>query len=178
MPALSCLCRDRERLRFSYRSRDGAESRRHVEPHSQVHHRGRWYLVAWDRDRLDWRTFRVDRLGDPASTGVRFTPRSLPAESAAAYVAENLSRRPNRYEARVTLHASAAEVRRKTRSPWGGIEPIDERSCEFRAGDDDLDWLTLRLLMLDVEFDVHGPPELAEHLNTLARRFARAAGCG
>ena len=37
--------------------------------------------------REDWRTFRVDRLTRPAATGVRFTPRTLPASDAAAYVA-------------------------------------------------------------------------------------------
>ncbi|HUT78506.1 MAG TPA: YafY family protein [Polyangia bacterium] len=178
LTAAAGACRDRVRLRFSYRSRVGAESEREVEPHSLVQLRGRWYLPAWDRDRQDWRTFRLDRLADPVATGIRFQPRTLPADSAAAYVSENLSKRPNRYEAQVTLRAPAAQIQERTRSQWGVIEPIDERSCEFRDGDDNLDWLTLRLLMLDVDFEVHEPPELAAHLGHLSARFARAAGGG
>src|SRR5436189_169284 len=79
-------CRDTECLRFGYRSRDGTATRRDVQPHSLVNHGRRWYLVAWDIGREDWRTFRVDRLAKPASTGRRFAPRGLPAKDAAAYV--------------------------------------------------------------------------------------------
>ncbi|MGI9557143.1 MAG: helix-turn-helix transcriptional regulator [Solirubrobacterales bacterium] len=175
LTAAAGACRDRVGLRFSYRSRLGAESEREVDPRSLVQLRGRWYLLAWDRERLDWRTFRLDRLRDPVATGVRFEPRTLPADSDAAYVSESVSKRPNRYEARVTLHAPAAQVRGRAWAEWGTIEPIDDRSCEFQAGGDDLDWLTLRLLLLDVDFDVHEPPELAAHLGRLSERFARAA---
>src|SRR6266436_5608233 len=77
LTVIASACRDSECLRFAYRSRDGTESRREVEPHSVVNLGRRWYLVAWDRRREDWRTFRVDRLSKPASTGVRFRPRTL-----------------------------------------------------------------------------------------------------
>ena len=70
LTAIAAACRDRERLRFAYVSRDGAETRRDVEPHALVNLGRRWYLVAWDRGREDWRTFRVDRLARPAATGV------------------------------------------------------------------------------------------------------------
>jgi predicted DNA-binding transcriptional regulator YafY len=132
--------------------------------------------VAWDRGRDDWRTFRVDRLGAPAATGVRFRPRALPAADAGAFVAQRLSAAPNRFEARVTLHASAPAVRARVPRYWGTIRPLDERTCEYRTGDDDLDWLALRIAMLGVDFEVHEPPELAEHLRAMARRLERAAG--
>jgi predicted DNA-binding transcriptional regulator YafY len=171
---IAAACRDRERVRFAYQGRDGARSRREVEPHSLVNVGRRWYLVAWDCERRDWRTFRVDRLARPAA-GARFTPRELPAPDAAAYVSQSLSARPNRYEARLTLHASAEEMRRRVPAYWGPFEPIDEASCAYRTGDDNLDWLAARLSMLGVDFDVHEPPELVEHLGRLARRLARAA---
>src|SRR5215211_9032365 len=79
LTVIAAACRDSERLRFAYRGRDGASSRREVEPHSLVNLGRRWYLVAWDRGREDWRSFRVDRLTGPAVTGVRFTARELPA---------------------------------------------------------------------------------------------------
>ena len=174
LTAIAAACRDFECVRFAYRGRDGVASRREAEPHSLVNLGRRWYLVAWDRGRRDWRTFRVDRLSGPASTGVRFTPRDLPATDAASYVSQSLSAAPNRYEARVTLHAPADTIRKRVPAYWGTIEPLDDERCEYRTGDDDLDWLAVRVAMLGVDFDVHEPPELAEHLLLLARRLERA----
>jgi predicted DNA-binding transcriptional regulator YafY len=176
LTAIATACRDAECLRFAYRSRDGTDSRREVEPHSLVNLGRRWYLVAWDRRREDWRTFRIDRLARPASSGVRFEPRRLPAGDAAAFVRQSITGAPNRYEAKVTLHAAAEEIASRVPAYWGTIEEIDERSCEYRTGDDDLGWLALRIAMLGVDFEVHEPPELAEHLRALASRLRRAAG--
>jgi predicted DNA-binding transcriptional regulator YafY len=175
LTVIAGACRDTECLRFAYRSREGIDSRREVEPHSLVNVGRRWYLVAWDRGREDWRTFRVDRLARPVSSGIRFTPRGLPAADPAAYVEQSITGAPNRYEARVTLHAPAAQIAGRVPAHWGTIEEKDGRSCEFRTGDDDLGWLALRIAMLGVDFEVHEPPELAEHLRALADRLRRAA---
>lgn len=175
LTAIATACRDFECLRFAYRSRDGTESRREVEPHTLVNLGRRWYLVAWDRRREDWRTFRVDRLERPASTGVGFTPRKLPAKDAAAYVKQSLTAAANRFEARLTLHAPADQIASRVPAYWGEIEPIDANTCEYRTGDDDLGWLTVRIAMLGVDFELHEPPELAEHLRALAERLERAA---
>jgi predicted DNA-binding transcriptional regulator YafY len=145
LTVIAAACRELECLRFAYRSRDGTESRREVEPHSLVNLGRRWYLVAWDRRREDWRSFRIDRLSRPASTGVRFRARQLPVEDAATYVGQSISRAPARFEARITLHAAAEEVTSRVPRHWGRIEPIDERSCRFRTGDDDLRWLAVRM---------------------------------
>jgi predicted DNA-binding transcriptional regulator YafY len=174
LTAIAAACRDSECLRFGYRSRDGADSRREVEPHSLVNHGRRWYLVAWDRRRDDWRTFRIDRLAKPTSTGVRFAPRGLPAKNAGAYVEQSISGAPNRFEARVTLHAPADEIASRVSSNWGVLAPIDAHTCEYRTGDDDLRWLALRITMLDVDFEAHEPPELVEYLQVLTRRLGRA----
>jgi predicted DNA-binding transcriptional regulator YafY len=176
LTVIATACRDAERVRFAYRGRDGAGSAREVEPHSLVNLGRRWYLVAWDRRREDWRTFRVDRLTRPASTGVRFAPHDLPAKDPATFVAQSLSAAPNRYEARVTLHAPADTIRKQVPARWGSVDPIDERTCEYRTGDDDLDWLAVRVAMLGVDFEVHEPPELVEHLLALAARLTRATG--
>ncbi len=176
LSVIAAACRDHERVRFTYRARDKAETRREVEPHSLVNLGRRWYLLAWDRGREAWRTFRVDRLSKPASTGIRHSPRDPPAKDAAEFVARSISSAPQRYEARVTLHTSATAAREHLPSQWGTIEPIDERTCEYRTGDDDLDWLALRIAMLGVDFDVAEPPELVKHLRRLARRVERAVG--
>ena len=171
---IAAACRDHERLRFGYQAREGEQTRREVEPHSLVNVGRRWYLVAWDCGRADWRTFRVDRLTRP-SPGVRFRPRELPAEDAAAYVSQSLSARPNRYEARLVLHASADEMDKRMPRHWGPFAPLGEDRCEYRTGDDNLDWLAARITMLGVDFEVHEPPELIAHLQALAARLARAA---
>jgi predicted DNA-binding transcriptional regulator YafY len=176
LTVIATACRDSECLRFGYRGRDGAESRREVEPHSLVNLGRRWYLVAWDRGREDWRTFRVDRLTGPAATGVRFAGRALPAKDAADYIAKSMSAWRHRFEARVTLHVPAEEIRERFPPHWGPVEPIDDQSCEYRTGDDDLDWLALRIAMFGVDFDVHEPPELIEHVRAMGQRLERAAG--
>ena len=172
---IAAACRDGECLRFAYRSRDGTGSRRVVEPHALVNLGRRWYLVAWDRDREDWRTFRLDRLSRPATAGARFVPRKLPAKDAAAYVEQSIASAPNRFEARVTLRVSAEELAGRGSLYGGTINPVDAHTCEYRGGDDNLAWLALRIAMLGVEFEVHEPPELAQHLRELAGRLERAA---
>jgi predicted DNA-binding transcriptional regulator YafY len=175
LTAIAGACRDSERLRFAYRTRDGQDSRRHVEPHSLVNLGRRWYLVAWDCEREGWRTFRVDRLERAAPAGARFTPRTLPGKDPAAFVAANLRTAPSRYEARVTVHAPAAELQRR-RYLWGTVEARGEDACEYRTSDDSLDWLAMRIGMLGFAFEVHEPPELVERVGQLADRFGRAAG--
>jgi predicted DNA-binding transcriptional regulator YafY len=174
LTVIAAACRESECLRFAYRTRDGTDSRREVEPHSLVNLGRRWYLVAWDRRREDWRTFRIDRLTGAASSGVRFAPRKLPARDAAMYVEQSISRAPNRFEADVTLHATAEEIAARVPHHWGAIEPIDERTCRYRTGDDDLGWLAIRIAMLDVDFEVREPSELSERLEALADRLRRA----
>jgi predicted DNA-binding transcriptional regulator YafY len=176
LTTIATACRDHECLRFAYRAKDGAQSRRLVEPHSLVNLGQRWYFVAWDCDRDAWRTFRMDRLELPSPAGRRFTPRTLPGGDPAAFVSKNLSGSARRHEARVTLKMSAAEV--TLRSPWAGdsVEPIDAVSCEYRTSDASLEWLALRLAMLGVDFEVHEPSALKAECARLAQRLAAAGG--
>jgi predicted DNA-binding transcriptional regulator YafY len=176
LSAIAAACRDSECLRFGYRRRDGTESRREVEPHSLVNLGRRWYLVAWDRGRAGWRTFRVDRLARAGPSGRRFTARELPAKDAAAYVRRSIAEKPNRYDAVVTLHAPLEEIARRVPRHWGSLEAIDSRTCRYTTGDDDLGWLAMRIAMLGVDFEVGEPPELVDQLRELGRRLGRGAG--
>ena len=106
---------------------------------------------------------------------MRFTPRALPARDAAAFVAREHRRGAEPLRGAVTLRVAAEEIARRVPAHWGTIRPIDAHTCEYRTGDDDLRWLALRIAMLGVDFEVHEPPELVEHLRELARRFQRAA---
>ena len=177
LTTIAAACRNSECLRFAYRSRDGTDTRREVEPISLVNYWRRWYLVAWDRGRADWRTFRVDRLARPAATGVPFTARRLPAKDAGAYVQQNISG-GNRYEARVIVHAPADALAQRIPHIAGSLEPIDADRCVYRTNDDDVEWLALRIAMLGVDVDVDGPPELIAQLDGLAQRLRRAADGG
>src|SRR5438309_2051775 len=110
LSTIAAACRDAEVLRMDYRKHDGTESTRSVEPYRLVHLGRRWYLVAWDRDRRAWRTFRVDRLQVRSPNGPRFTPREPPAEDIGEYVMRNVRSAPMTHRARVVVRAPAAVI--------------------------------------------------------------------
>jgi predicted DNA-binding transcriptional regulator YafY len=176
LAAIATACRDHESLRFAYRSHDGASTRRRAEPHRLVHLGRRWYLLAFDLDRGEWRTFRVDRLASPVASGPRFAPRQLPDADVAAYVSRAMSSARDRYQARVILHAPIATLARRVPPSYGSLEPIDDRSCMLHTGSDWLGGLAVYVAELGVDFTVVDPPEFAERVRDLAGRFARAAG--
>lgn len=172
---LATVCRDRERLRFDYRSYGGTESRREVEPYRLVTWGRRWYLVAYDVDRDGWRTFRVDRITPKIPTGPRFTPREPPDEDVAAYVARNVSAAAWRHHAKVTVHAPADAVRDRINAAVGTVEPVDDRTCVLHTGADTVETLGVYLGMLGADFTVKEPPELVAYLAELSGRYARSA---
>jgi predicted DNA-binding transcriptional regulator YafY len=176
LTVLAQACRDGERVRFEYRARGRAAERRSADPHRLVALGRRWYLVAWDVDRADWRTFRVDRLTGCEPTGARFRPREVPGADAAAYVQDSIAARP-RLEVEVQLAAPAHEVRERI-GGWGTLHELDETSCRLRVQADSFDWVVLLLSAVGAEFSVVHPPELAEHLTQTAHRLLRGAGQG
>jgi predicted DNA-binding transcriptional regulator YafY len=173
LATIAAACRDHERLRFRYRSHDGVSTGRLVEPHRLVHTGRRWYLVAWDTARADWRTFRVDRLERPAPDR-RFVPREPPAEDLAAYVSRAVSASRDRYRAQVVLHAPIAEVAPRVPPAVGTLEPLDDRRCLLHTGSDWLGGLAVYIAEIGVDFEVLEPPELVARVRVLAGRFARA----
>ena len=173
LTAIAGACRDQQRLRFDYRDHDGSGSVRTVEPHRLVHHRGRWYLVAWDVDRADWRTFRADRIAPRTPTGPRFVPRDPPDGDVATWLLRGVGAATWRYRARVTVRAPAPLVAARV-PPAVVVEAVDERSCVVDAGSDTPHMLALYLGMLDADFEVRQPPELVEQLAALAERYRRA----
>ncbi|WP_394619230.1 helix-turn-helix transcriptional regulator [Lentzea sp. JNUCC 0626] len=163
-------CRARERLRFDYVKFDGEADRREVEPYRLVHTRGRWYLIAWDVGRQDWRTFRADRVRPRVPTGPRFAPRELP--DVQAHLEKGLATAAWRFRATVTVHAPAEQVAAKV--PAALVEATGERECRLTAGADTPEMLAVYLGMLGCSFSVDGPPELVRHLGMTADRFRAA----
>jgi predicted DNA-binding transcriptional regulator YafY len=173
LTAIAGACRDYQRLRFDYRDHDGSATIRTVEPHRLVHDRGRWYLVAWDVDRQDWRTFRADRIQPRIPTGPRFVPRELPGGDVATYLRRGVGSATWRYRARVRVHAPAAAITGRL-PPAVLVEAIDEHTCIINVGSDTPQMLAVYLGMLDADFEVGEPSELLEQLRRLADRYRRA----
>lgn len=173
LTTIAQACRDEERMRFSYTAQTGEPTDRHVEPHRLVSLGQRWYLVAFDLTRHDWRSFRMDRLQGPRGTGARFRPRDLPARNAAAFVREGIESAPAVHAVEAVVHAPVATVRAAL-GQWATIEEIDDERCRLRMTADSLNWPALALGSVGAEFEVVGPPELAEHVREWGARFSRA----
>jgi predicted DNA-binding transcriptional regulator YafY len=177
LTAIAAACRDHERLRFGYHAHDGADAVRETEPHRLVSSGRRWYLLAWDVGRQDWRTFRVDQMDLRLPAGPRFTPKQMSDEEVTDRMSRGLARATWRYRARVTVDAPAAEI--ADRLPAAiTVEPAGPGTCVIEAGSDTPHMLALYLGMLDTDFrvDESEAPELAGHLRALSARYARAVG--
>ena len=147
-----------ERLRFDYVAHDGNQTVRTVEPERLVLSGRRWYLLAWDVDRDDWRTFRVDRITPKTPTGPRFKPRTLSDDDAASYVQRSAGKATWRYRARIRIHAPVSQVRALL--PLAvDVSPDGPDRCIIEATD----------------FEILEPPDLAEAFVRLAERYHRAA---
>ncbi|MFD5316397.1 helix-turn-helix transcriptional regulator [Streptomyces sp. NPDC127098] len=174
LTVLALACRDDEQLRFTYTAASGEPTERHVEPHRLVCLGRRWYLVAYDLTRHDWRTFRIDRLSGPRTTGGRFRPRPLPAADAAEFVRSGLRELPRPHRVEVLVDAPAPTVRARV-GRWGTVEEVDATHCRLLMTADTLNWPMLALGTLDADFTVLAPPELRDELRTWGTRFTRAA---
>ena len=182
LAAVAQATRDTERIRFTYLARGGQGAgeavRRHVEPHRLVTVGRRWYLLAYDLDRQDWRSFRLDRLSEPFGTRARFRAREVPGGDAAAYVRKGLSRNETRVVVRARVHAPAEQVERRT-GRWARVTPIDATSCLLEMDAVHPGWAAFGLGVVDAPLTLEeATPEVLEVLRLWAARFSEAAGPG
>ncbi|MEU0545604.1 YafY family protein [Nocardia sp. NPDC005978] len=180
LTAIAAACRDHERIRFDYRDHSGGESRRVAEPYRLINWGRRWYLVAYDIDRSDWRTFRVDRLTPKPPAGPRFTPRELP-QDVTDRVTRSVAAAAWRFRASVVVHASAESLGARVPPAAGAIEAIDDTTCVLHTGADSPEVLAINIGQLALhgfDFTVTDPPELVELLRSLADRYRRAISAG
>jgi predicted DNA-binding transcriptional regulator YafY len=166
-------CRGEERVRFTYRDAAGNETERRVEPYGLVSLSGRWYLVARDLDRSDWRTFRVDRMAGPSLTGHRFTRTEEPDTE--AMVLDAVARAPYPWQAEVVLDAGIEEARAEIPRSVGKIEETSD-GVTLTMGANDLDWIARYLAGLPFDARVTRPPELRAALVSLGRHLASVHG--
>ena len=176
---LSAAVHGREVVRFDYPGDDGTGAPpRRVQPHHLVTRGGRWYLVAWDLDRDDWRTFRADRITPRVPTGPRFTPRELPGGDVAAFVAGRFRGSTDSTDwpcrGEVILDLAAEVVSRYTSD--GLVEALGPDRCRLVLGSWSWPGLAAAIGRFDAGFEVVGPAELRAAFAHLARRYATAAG--
>ena len=173
LTTLAQACRDDEPLRFTYIARGAEPTQRWVEPHRLVSLGRRWYLVAYDRDRQDWRSFRLDRIMQPELSGQRFRPRDLPAADALSFVQSGIRQMPQRYAVRVRVEA-AAEVVQRAVGQWGQVE-ADGDGCVLAMNVDSLEWPVMVLAQVGAPFSDVEPPELRAEIARVAGQFTSAA---
>jgi predicted DNA-binding transcriptional regulator YafY len=174
LTTLAAACRDRRRVTLSYRDGKGKPSQRSVEP-LRLAHTGnrRWYLLAWDLSRDDWRTLRVDRIGADPVLGEEFVPRPPPAD-VERYVSEAISYAPYRHRARFKLSGSAAALSDRV-PPWVGVlEPLDARHSVLSTGAESPEGLVYQAMLCGVDFEVIEPQELRPLVLRIAARLQRA----
>ncbi|WP_411111848.1 helix-turn-helix transcriptional regulator [Streptomyces sp. c-19] len=171
LTALAGACRDEVEAGFDYPSGDEVRRRR-VEPYRLVASDRRWYLLAYDLDRADWRSFRVDRMTDVSARTWRFRPREAP--DAATYVQEGVAGRVYPHQARFLVHAPADTVRAQVPASAAVVRPRGDDRCEVLSGAAGLDALILHVLLLGHDFEPLDPPELAGRCRALAERLSKA----
>ncbi|MGC7094269.1 helix-turn-helix transcriptional regulator [Amycolatopsis lurida] len=167
---LARACRDQVEVGFGYASGDAV---RRVEPYRLVASDRRWYLFAFDLDRVDWRSFRVDRMSEVIARTWHFKPREAP--DAATFVQESVAVRVYAQQARFLVHAPASTVRAQIPASAAVVRPRGKQRCEVLSGAASLDFVLLHVVLLGHDFEALDPPELAERCRVLAERL-RAAG--
>jgi predicted DNA-binding transcriptional regulator YafY len=168
---LARACRDEVEAGFAYPSGNEVRRRR-VEPYRLVASDRRWYLLAYDLDRDDWRSFRVDRMTDVSPRSWRFRPRAAP--DAAAYVQESVASRVYPHRARFLVHAAAGTVRAQIPASAAVVRGRGSERCEVISGAGSLDFVLVHVLLLGHDFEVLDPPELGSRCRALAERLLSA----
>lgn len=170
LTVLAAATANRERVRMAYEDRSGVVSARHVEPQRLVAVRQRWYLLAFDLDRDDWRHFRADRISAPRATGARARA-LMPDDDVLAHLERAERAMAPTYRADVTLRLPFDTARARLRDHLGDGEIAPEGDdTRWRSTADTVEWLATRLLALDCRFVLHGPQELREHLAWIHER--------
>ena len=159
-------------VRFDYAAASGEETSRRAEPYRLVATTSRWYLLAWDLDRGDWRSFRLDRVSEVRESTFTFRPREAP--DAAEHVREGLTRGPQGVDVVLDLDAPLDVVADALPTGVGELFALGDR-CELRFSAWDVPSAAARLAWLPWEFRIVSPVDLGAEVAALAARLAGAA---
>ncbi|TDD24050.1 helix-turn-helix transcriptional regulator [Nonomuraea diastatica] len=166
----------RETMSFTYTDARGEHTERRAEPYRQVHHLLRWYLLAWDIDRADWRVFRLDRITGASRTGHRYEPRPLPAGSGAEYLRRGLNR--NKEPVSLLVRAPAADVAAAFTFQDAEIHSVDDTHTRISLALDSWHWLVLNLAFLEADFEIDAAPHFLRACRAFGERLLAAAPAG
>jgi predicted DNA-binding transcriptional regulator YafY len=177
LTALAAACRDATRLQFGYVARDDKSSRRHIEPAAVVYSGHRWYLVAFDLDRDDWRTFRLDRIKGRVRDAGRGHRRTVPGGDPAAYVQQQLGRRAweDAVPGRVRLGLTAEAATRRIPARYATVEPDGSDACVVSTRGSWSQEFLVWMALMDAPIEVLEPPELVDAARSMVARLAAAA---
>jgi predicted DNA-binding transcriptional regulator YafY len=134
---IALATRDTERLRLRYVDGEGQESVRRVEPHALAPAGRKWFLLCWDLDRDDWRTFRVDRIAAVEHTRVLFTRRDITEEEVEERVLIASSWSPQKVEAAAVMELPLAEMQEHFGPWWQGATAVGEDRTRWPVGGSD-----------------------------------------
>jgi predicted DNA-binding transcriptional regulator YafY len=166
LDTVASACRDQVRLSFDYVAADGTATSRYVEPYQLVALASRWYLVAHDDDRADWRTFRIDRMEGPVPARNRFEPRRPPATDLHEYVRRNLRELTSPIRVVLEVEVAGSEVR-SAFGTWVDVEDLGDGGCRVTMDTDSFRWPTYIVTSLGAPFRVVAPAEFEQHLRSV-----------
>ncbi|MEO3760939.1 YafY family protein [Mycobacterium sp. B14F4] len=169
---LARACRDREHVSAGYVDIRGNATQRRLEPYQLVTTGRRWYLLAYDRDKQDWRSLRLDRMSDVRAMGSTFVAREAP--DAATYVRRSISSSPYRYVARVRFHAPESVLEQHFSPASVSIEPDGPDACIVTAGADDPERMVVYFATVGCDFEVLSPPEMVSAVAVVSARLRRS----
>lgn len=169
LASLADAIEHRHVITFDYLGKDGSTTSRRVDPYRHIHHGLRWYLLAWDTHRDDWRVFRIDRISRLNKSTATYTPRPLPADTALDYLRQGLHR--NRERVVLTVHASLPSVADAFRYQEAELTALGDRRTRAVLLLDTWQWLLVDLAFLDADFTVHQPPGFRTALGTFGARL-------
>ena len=177
LATLAAACRDAMRVHFAYVAADGTASMRAVDPAAVVFSGRRWYLVAFDLDRDDWRTFRLDRIDSTLRLGGRGKPRTVPGGDPAAYLKAQLRRYASGGDedaepATIRVHAAAEQISGRVPTQYATVQPDGAGACIVRSRAAWSRQFLMWAAMLGEHFEVLGPPELAQTAQQLGTRLS------
>jgi predicted DNA-binding transcriptional regulator YafY len=178
LATIAGACRDGVQLHFAYVAKDERATKRNTEPCAVVYSGHRWYLVAFDLGRDDWRTFRLDRIQGRVRPGARGRRRTVPGGDPAAYVQQQL-RNAGAGEApaapgRIRLGVPASQASGRIPGRYATVESDGDDACIVRTRGPWSRSFLVWMALLDEPMEVLDPPELAEATRTLVARLSAA----
>ncbi len=168
--AVASACRDQVPLSFEYTAANSTQTSRYVEPCQLVALDSRWYLVAYDRDRADWRTFRIDRMTEPVPARNTFTPRTPPATDLYEYVRFSMRELNPQHHIIIDIDLPADQIRSEY-GTWANVEDLTPGRCRLAMDTETFQWPTHIVANLHCTSNVIGPPAFQDHLRAVAQQL-------